>query len=180
MIHCFIRKELIGRPFYVVFFALFINRKSSSLFKGFNQLEREKEKNTEQWPQLHSVDEAEDAVLNHPDAVVEVEVSLLNWILWDPNNSFPGGRGGFTPRGRGGSRGGGRGRGGPRGGGRGGARGGCVKVIVEPHRHGGVFIAKGKEDVLVTKVPSNFLCYYYYYLRTWFPVTPSMERRRLK
>jgi len=78
MIHCFIRKELIGRPFYVVFFALFINRKSSSLFKGFNQLEREKEKNTEQWPQLHSVDEAEDAVLNHPDAVVEVEVSLLN------------------------------------------------------------------------------------------------------
>ncbi|CBY24658.1 unnamed protein product [Oikopleura dioica] len=68
-----------------------------------------------------------------------------------------GGRGGFTPRGRGGSRGGGRGRGGPRGGGRGGARGGCVKVIVEPHRHGGVFIAKGKEDVLVTKnlVPGN-------------------------
>jgi len=32
-----------------------------------------------------------------------------------------------------------------------------VKVIVEPHRHGGVFIAKGKEDVLVTKnlVPGN-------------------------
>ena len=26
-----------------------------------------------------------------------------------------------------------------------------MKVIVEPHRHGGVFIAKGKEDVLATK-----------------------------
>ncbi|XP_062149753.1 rRNA 2'-O-methyltransferase fibrillarin 2-like [Alnus glutinosa] len=54
-----------------------------------------------------------------------------------------GGRGG----GRGASRGGG-GRG--RGGGRGGMRGG-TKVVVEPHRHGGVFIAKGKEDAIVTK-----------------------------
>lgn len=26
-----------------------------------------------------------------------------------------------------------------------------MKVIVEPHRHGGVYIAKGKEDVLATK-----------------------------
>ncbi|KAJ1730995.1 Small subunit processome complex component [Coemansia biformis] len=72
---------------------------------------------------------------------------------------FSGGRGG----GRGGSfggRGGGRGgsfggrgggaRGGARGGGRGGARGGA-KVIVEPHRHEGIFIARGKEDLLVTK-----------------------------
>ena len=41
-----------------------------------------------------------------------------------------------------------RGRGGP--GGRGGMKGGS-KVIVEPHRHAGVFIAKGKEDALVTK-----------------------------
>ncbi|KAI8842818.1 Fibrillarin-domain-containing protein [Chytriomyces cf. hyalinus JEL632] len=40
-------------------------------------------------------------------------------------------------------------RGGARGG-RGGARGGA-KVIVEPHRHEGVFIARGKEDLLVTK-----------------------------
>jgi len=76
-----------------------------------------------------------------------------------PGRGGRGGRGGGTPRGRGGfgGRGGGRGRGGPRGGGRGGARGGGVKVIVEPHRHGGVFIAKGKEDVLVTKnlVPGN-------------------------
>lgn len=89
-----------------------------------------------------------------------------------------GGRGGFTPRGgRGGARGGfgggdrggrgggrgggfGGGRGAPRGGrgaprggargGRGGARGGA-KVIVEPHRHAGVFVARGKEDLLVTK-----------------------------
>ncbi|VVB15710.1 unnamed protein product [Arabis nemorensis] len=63
-----------------------------------------------------------------------------------------GGRGGFATRGRGGGR-GDRGRGGrgDRGrGGRGGMKGGS-KVIVEPHRHAGVFIAKGKEDALVTK-----------------------------
>ncbi|RIA05666.1 hypothetical protein BRARA_K00184 [Brassica rapa] len=65
-----------------------------------------------------------------------------------------GGRGrGFGDRGRGrGMRGRGRGepgrgRGAP---GRGGMKGGS-KVIVEPHRHAGVFIAKGKEDALVTK-----------------------------
>ncbi|KAF2197726.1 Fibrillarin [Delitschia confertaspora ATCC 74209] len=72
-----------------------------------------------------------------------------------------GGRGGFGDRGGRGGRGGGRGapRGGARGGrgGRGGARGGAggakggQKVIVEPHRHAGVFIARGKEDLLVTK-----------------------------
>ncbi|KAH9035327.1 Fibrillarin-domain-containing protein [Lactarius pseudohatsudake] len=74
-----------------------------------------------------------------------------------------GGRGGVGDRGRGGGRGGrggmrGGGRGGPggRGGGgrggfgRGGARGG-LKVIIEPHKHEGVFIAKGKESMLVTK-----------------------------
>ena len=46
-----------------------------------------------------------------------------------------------------------RGRGGPgrgRGGGRGGARGGA-KTILEPHRHPGIFIAKAKESMLVTK-----------------------------
>ncbi|XP_057737536.1 rRNA 2'-O-methyltransferase fibrillarin 2-like [Arachis stenosperma] len=59
-----------------------------------------------------------------------------------------GGRGTpFKARG-GGSRGGG-GRGGGRGG-RGGMKGGS-KVVVEPHRHEGIFIAKGKEDALVTK-----------------------------
>ncbi|KAG8224276.1 hypothetical protein J437_LFUL005082 [Ladona fulva] len=63
-----------------------------------------------------------------------------------------GGRGGFGGRGGGGNfrspggRGGGRGRG---GGGRGGFRGGKT-VIIEPHRHPGVFIARGKEDALVT------------------------------
>ncbi|XP_001605723.1 rRNA 2'-O-methyltransferase fibrillarin [Nasonia vitripennis] len=57
-----------------------------------------------------------------------------------------GGRGGGTPRGRGGGRGGG-GRGG-RGGG-GGFKGGKT-VVIEPHRHEGVFIARGKEDALVT------------------------------
>ena len=50
-----------------------------------------------------------------------------------------GGRGGRGDRG---GRGGGRGRGGMKGG---------SKVVVEPHRHGGVFIAKGKEDALCTK-----------------------------
>ncbi|KAG7366095.1 fibrillarin [Nitzschia inconspicua] len=53
----------------------------------------------------------------------------------------PGGRGG-----RGAGRGGGRGRGG-RGGG--GMKGGA-KVVVEPHRHEGIFVARGKEDALVT------------------------------
>lgn len=54
--------------------------------------------------------------------------------------------------GRGGGRGAPGGRGGGRGGrgGRGGARGGA-RTIVEPHKHEGVFIAKGKEHMLVTK-----------------------------
>lgn len=88
---------------------------------------------------------------------------------------FDGGRGGFRG-GRGGDRGGrggfrggfrgGRGGGGDRGGfrggrgaGRGGSRGGRGgfggpkggKTIIEPHRHQGVFIARGKEDLLVTR-----------------------------
>lgn len=49
-----------------------------------------------------------------------------------------------TPRGRGAPR----GRGGPRGGGAGGFKG--KTVVVEPHRHDGVFVARGKEDALVT------------------------------
>ncbi|XP_034650643.1 rRNA 2'-O-methyltransferase fibrillarin [Drosophila subobscura] len=79
-----------------------------------------------------------------------------------------GGRGGFGGRG-GGDRGGGRGRGGfggrgggdrgrggggrgggGRGGGAGGFKGGKT-VTIEPHRHEGVFIARGKEDALVTR-----------------------------
>ncbi|KAF2726108.1 Fibrillarin [Polychaeton citri CBS 116435] len=78
-------------------------------------------------------------------------------------NRVPGGFGGGD-RGRGGTRGGGRGA--PRGGSRGGARGGRgaprgrggpggarggQRVIIEPHRHPGVFVARGKEDLLVTK-----------------------------
>ncbi|XP_065161197.1 rRNA 2'-O-methyltransferase fibrillarin-like isoform X1 [Atheta coriaria] len=63
-----------------------------------------------------------------------------------------GGRGGFGGgRGRGGDR-GGRGRGGGRGG-RGGGGGGFKggkNVVIEPHRHEGIFIARGKEDALVT------------------------------
>lgn len=67
-----------------------------------------------------------------------------------------GARGGFGDRGgRGGSRGGFGDRGG-RGGARGGARAGLgarggAKVVVEPHRHEGVFVARGKEDLLVTR-----------------------------
>ncbi|XP_019873785.1 rRNA 2'-O-methyltransferase fibrillarin [Aethina tumida] len=66
-----------------------------------------------------------------------------------------GGRGGFGGRG-GGGRGGGRGGGGRGGGGRGGRGGGGggfkggKTVVIEPHRHEGVFIARGKEDALVT------------------------------
>ncbi|MEQ2210958.1 hypothetical protein XENOCAPTIV_023008, partial [Xenoophorus captivus] len=58
--------------------------------------------------------------------------------------------GGF--RGRGGGRGTPRGRGGRggRGGGRGGFGGG-KNILIEPHRHEGVFICRGKEDALVTK-----------------------------
>ncbi|GAB4826329.1 fibrillarin [Ancistrocladus abbreviatus] len=65
-----------------------------------------------------------------------------------PRGSAMKGRGGgFGGGGRGGGgRGGGRGRGG-----RGGGMKGGSKVVVEPHRHEGVFIAKGKEDALVTK-----------------------------
>ncbi|KAM9225885.1 rRNA 2'-O-methyltransferase fibrillarin [Dugong dugon] len=76
---------------------------------------------------------------------------------------FGGGRGrggGFRGRGRGGGGGGG-GRGGgggfqsggSRGRGRGGKRGNQSgkNVMVEPHRHEGVFICRGKEDALVTK-----------------------------
>lgn len=100
--------------------------------------------------------------------------SLLNGVLCSGSGGYSGGRGrggfsggrgdgggrggrggrGFSDRGRGGR---GRGRGGDRGGrggrgagGRGGMKGGS-KVLVEPHRHAGVFIAKGKEDALVTK-----------------------------
>ncbi|XP_068624497.1 rRNA 2'-O-methyltransferase fibrillarin [Battus philenor] len=57
-------------------------------------------------------------------------------------------RGGGGGRGFGGRGGGGRGRGGPPK--RGGFKGG-KQVIIEPHRHPGVFIARGKEDALVTK-----------------------------
>jgi len=63
---------------------------------------------------------------------------------------FGGGRGGGRsgPPGRGGGR--GRGRGGVSKGGRGGMKGGS-KVSIEAHRHEGIFIARGKEDALVTK-----------------------------
>ncbi|GAO17780.1 uncharacterized protein UV8b_04148 [Ustilaginoidea virens] len=76
-----------------------------------------------------------------------------------------GGRGGARGGGRGGARGGARGafggrggRGGPRGG-RGGGRGGGkpgqrggAKVIIEPHRHPGVFVVRGgKEDGIATR-----------------------------
>ncbi|CAF0965907.1 unnamed protein product [Adineta ricciae] len=67
---------------------------------------------------------------------------------------FRGGRGGGRggPRGGGVRGGGGRGRGGGRGGGgRGGGAGGR-KIVVEPHRHPGVFIARSKDDdMLLTR-----------------------------
>lgn len=86
-------------------------------------------------------------------------------------DSRGGGRGGFRGgRGGGGSSRGGGFRGGSRGGapsrgGRGDSRGGrggaprrgglgargSAKVVIEPHRHEGVFVARGKEDLLVTR-----------------------------
>ena len=70
------------------------------------------------------------------------------------NPSFPGGgvRGGGIQSRGGPGRGGDRARGSRGGGrgGRGGARGGS-KTVLEPHRHPGVFIAKGKDHMLVTK-----------------------------
>ncbi|CAG9476246.1 rRNA 2'-O-methyltransferase fibrillarin, putative [Plasmodium vivax] len=87
-----------------------------------------------------------------------------------PRGGGGGGRGGGGPRGGGGgggrgARGGGRGGGGPRGGSGGGRFGGgnnnnkknfkkdgkSGKVIVVPHRFPGVFLLKGKSDILVTK-----------------------------
>ncbi|XP_038194265.1 rRNA 2'-O-methyltransferase fibrillarin isoform X2 [Arvicola amphibius] len=62
---------------------------------------------------------------------------------------FGGDRGGRGGRGGGFQSGGGRGRGGGRGGKRGNQSG--KNVMVEPHRHEGVFICRGKEDALVTK-----------------------------
>ena len=49
-----------------------------------------------------------------------------------PHAQRPGPRRGAARRGRGGM-------------------GGGKKVFIEPHRHAGVFIARGKEDALVTK-----------------------------
>ena len=62
-----------------------------------------------------------------------------------------GGKPSFGRGGRGGDRGGRGGRGGGRGG-RGGVGGGFAKAktIIEPHRFPGIFIAKGKEEYLVT------------------------------
>ncbi|KAL1878047.1 hypothetical protein VTK73DRAFT_8182 [Phialemonium thermophilum] len=78
-----------------------------------------------------------------------------------PGGGRGGGMRGGAAGGRGGRGGAPRGRGGPARGGRGGARGGRggkpggakggKKVIVEPHRHPGVFVARGgKEDLLAT------------------------------
>lgn len=63
-----------------------------------------------------------------------------------------GGRGDFGGRGGRGDFGNRGGRGTPRGrGGRGGGFRGGKRVIIEPHRHEGIFLSKGKEDCLVTK-----------------------------
>lgn len=99
--------------------------------------------------EVEKVEEVEEA------AVVRSCFTLYHACL---NQCSGGGRGGgFQSRGgRGGDRGGrgGGGRGGGRGRGRGGPGGGArggAKVILEPHRHPGVFIAKGKDHLLVTK-----------------------------
>ncbi|KAH8077982.1 Fibrillarin [Filobasidium floriforme] len=72
-------------------------------------------------------------------------------MAFDRGGRGGGGRGGGrgAPRGRG-APGGGRGRGGAAGRGGVGKKGGA-SVTLEPHKHDGVFIAKGKEHLLVTK-----------------------------
>lgn len=83
--------------------------------------------------------------------IVEDEVRFNHFLLSicaELKFSFAGARGGGgrgAPRGRGGDRGGRGARGG-----RGGARGGS-NTVVEPHRHPGIFVAKGKDHMLVTK-----------------------------
>lgn len=90
-------------------------------------------------------------VVDEEDLVVEEvsEQAVFGRPITD-NTGGGGGRGGIQKGGRGGPRGGGRGA--PRGGrgGRGGGRGGA-SVVLEPHRHAGIFLAKGKEHMLVTK-----------------------------
>lgn len=92
-------------------------------------------------------------------AVLTFHISIAGFSGGRGGGRF-GGRGGVEKGGRGGGRfggrdgGRGRGRGGGGRGGRGGGRGGMkggAKTIVEEHRHAGVFIARGKEDALVSK-----------------------------
>ncbi|KAK3515650.1 hypothetical protein QTP70_026428 [Hemibagrus guttatus] len=92
------------------------------------------------------VDLVEEDVVETEEEEAGLEEDEVVELLLCGGFRSPGGDGGF--RGRGGGRGTPRGRGG-RGGG-GGFRGG-KKVTVEPHRHEGVFICRGKEDALVTK-----------------------------
>jgi len=63
------------------------------------------------------------------------------------------GKGKDGGKGKGGKGKGGKGKGKGKGkdGGKGKGKGGGAKVVIEPHRHAGCFIAKGKEDALVTR-----------------------------
>lgn len=94
----------------------------------------------------------EDAAVLAAADVVRARLRVSYRALADLDVATPGGGRGGAPRG--GGRGGAGGRGG-RGGARGGKGGvgakGGAKVILEPHRHPGVFVAKGKEHLLVTR-----------------------------
>ena len=92
-----------------------------------------------------AVDLIEVAEVDSAALLVEALVEVFFPSSFHCNSLCKGSRGG----GRGGGRGAPRGRGG-RGGGRGGQKGGA-KVVIEQHRHPGIFLAKGKEDALVTK-----------------------------
>lgn len=106
--------------------------------------------------ELLVVDVVVDVVEDEVDLLVVVVRTLKNlfnglkdlffWCYTSSGGAARGGGRGAARGARGGARGG---RGGARGG-RGGAKGGS-NVIVEPHRHPGIFIAKGKEQMLVTK-----------------------------
>lgn len=87
-------------------------------------------------------------VVKYKIKLIKIKIITFSFLIRILGSFFStGGRGGGGAGGFRGGRGGGRGG---RGGGGGGAFRGGKTVVIEPHRHEGVFIARGKEDALVT------------------------------
>jgi len=93
-----------------------------------------------------------------PGVIRKAEELELDLTLALPGAGFRGGSPGGG-KGKGGGKGGkgkgdgkgGKGKGGKGKGGKGGKGGARAKVVVEPHRHPGIFVSRGKEDALLTK-----------------------------